>query len=262
MPELQALIFDVDGTLADTEEIHRLAFNHTFAEFGLEWEWTPKLYEQLLAISGGRERMHAYAESLGESFVWPRNPSAYFRELHRVKTAHYARMITEGRVPLRPGVQRLLDEARDQDLRLAIATSSRRSNVDALLRRNLGDDWARRFDVVASCDLVEEKKPSPAVYQFVLETLGLAPCHCIAFEDTFNGNMAARGAGLATVITTHYYTRNDRFPGAALVIDQLGEPGKPFAPHAGNTWDAQYVDVRLLRRLLACAQRPAARDAA
>lgn len=251
MPDLKALVFDVDGTLADTEEVHRVAFNLTFREFGLEWEWTPRLYQQLLKISGGRERMHAYAESLGESFSWPRNPSEFFLEIHRVKTAHYARMIVEGKVALRPGVRRLLEEARHDGVTLAIATSSRRSNVDALLSHNIGAGWAAWFGVIATCDLVEEKKPSPAVYQYVIDALRIPARNCFAFEDTVNGNRAALAAGLNTIITTHYFTRHDRFPGAALVVDHLGEPELPFVAREGECWDETRVDLALLRRLIA-----------
>lgn len=250
MPDLKVLIFDVDGTLADTEETHRLAFNLSFREFGLEWEWTPKLYAELLSISGGRERMHAYANSLGESFTWPNNASEYFRELHQLKTAHYAQMVVAGNVPLRPGVRRLIAEARGCGIRLAIATSSRRSNLNALLDNNLDPNWVQWFDVIASCDEIEEKKPSPAVYEYVLQELAVSPDAAIAIEDTENGNLAAQAAGLNCVITTHYFTRNGYFPGAALVVDHLGEPDHAFHPMKGECWDAQYVDVALLRQIL------------
>ena len=251
MPELKALIFDVDGTIADTEETHRLAFNLTFAEFGLEWEWTPRLYEELLKVSGGRERMHAYAESFGDAFSWPANPSEYFREVHRVKTAHYARLLLEGNVGLRPGVRRLLAEARDAGLRLAIATSTQRSNVNTLLDNNFEPGWADWFDAIVSCDIVEPKKPAPDVYLEALRQLDIAAANTIAFEDTRNGNLAALAAGLKTIITTNYFTRNDDFTGAALVVDQLGEADQPFHPSAGNPGDASYVDVALLKRIRA-----------
>jgi HAD superfamily hydrolase (TIGR01509 family) len=251
MSDLKAIVFDVDGTLADTEETHRVAFNQAFREFGLEWEWTPKLYAELLAVSGGRERMQAYAESLGDSFRWPRNPSEFFRKVHGVKTAHYARLVVEGNVPLRPGVRRLIDEARQHGVRLGIATSSRYSNVNALLRNNVAADWESWFDVVASCDIVEEKKPSPAVYDYVLNAMQLRSGDCIAIEDTENGNLSALRAGIKTVITTHYYTRGRRFAGASLVLDHLGEPGHAFHPSGGEFWDAEFVDLALLSRILA-----------
>ncbi len=254
MPELRALIFDVDGTLADTEEIHRHAFNVTFEEFGLGWEWTPRIYRELLRISGGRERMHAYAESLAGAYVWPRNPSEYFRRIHRVKTAHYARLLAEGNVQLRPGVLRLLGEARERGLRLALATSSALSNVHALLGHHLGGGWSQWFDAIVTCDVVETKKPSPAVYEYALRALRLDAWHCVAFEDTENGNLAARSAGLPTIITTHYYTRAAAFPGASLVVDHLGEPDQPFvAACGGELADAGYVDLRVLRRIVASA---------
>lgn len=251
MPELKALIFDVDGTIADTEETHRLAFNLTFAEYGLEWEWTPRLYEELLRISGGRERMHAYAESLGEAFAWPGNPSDFFREMHRVKTAHYARLLLEGNIGLRPGVRRLLAEARTAGLHLAIATSTRRSNVDTLLDNNFEKGWETWFDGIVTCDEVDAKKPAPDVYRAAVASLGIPARNAIAFEDTRNGNLAALGAGLRTVITTNYFTRNDNFDGASLVLDHLGEPDQPFRPRAGDADEATFVDVPLLRRIAA-----------
>ncbi|MGE0384513.1 MAG: HAD-IA family hydrolase [Gammaproteobacteria bacterium] len=259
MPDLQALVFDVDGTLADTEELHRQAFNHAFDEFGLEWEWTPRLYEQWLSVSGGRERLQAYAESLGTSFHWPRNPSDFFRKLHQVKTAHYVRLLRETNLPLRPGVRRLLEEAREAKLLIGIATCTARSNVDLLLGRNLGPDWEHWFDVIATSDIVPEKKPAPTVYEHVLSELGLAPRYCVAFEDTVNGHRAASGAGIRTVITTNYFTRNDRFPGASLVVDHLGEPDQPFTPRAGEFWDATFVDLKLLRKIIRTERTRAAR---
>jgi len=262
MPELKALIFDVDGTLADTEETHRLAFNLTFSEYGLEWEWTPRLYEELLAVSGGRERMQAYAESLGEAFKWPRHPSDFFRELHRAKTAHYARLLIEGNVGLRPGVRRLLEEARAEGLRLAIATSTRRSNVDTLLDNAFEAGWESWFEGIVTSDTVDIKKPEPEVYLAALAALDLPAANALAFEDTRNGHLAALRAGLKTVITTNYFTRNDEFEGAALVVDQLGEPGRPFHLRAGDCGESSFVDVALLRRLHADCGGEASQDAA
>jgi len=247
MPPLKALIFDVDGTLADTEEIHRRAFNLAFAEFELDWDWTPSLYTELLAISGGRERMLMYAERLGK------RPKGDFKKLvatiHRVKTAHYAAMIEDGVVALRPGVRRLIEQCRDHSMPMAIATSSRYSNVDALLRRNLAPEWSAWFKAVGSCDNIDTKKPSPAVYDYVLHEMNLTGADCVAIEDTVNGNAAARAANLATIITTHYFTRQKSFPGASLVVNHLGEPDTPFTPSTGSCWNAQYVDLALIQKI-------------
>lgn len=247
MPRLKALIFDVDGTLADTEEMHRRAFNLAFAEFDLDWDWTPSLYIDLLAISGGRERMLAYAVRIGKK------PKGDFEKLlatiHRVKTAHYATMVEDGVLTLRPGVRRLLKECREQSMPMAIATSSRYSNVDALLRRNLAPNWSTWFDAIGSCDIIDTKKPSPAVYKYVLDELKVDGTECVAIEDTVNGNVAAKAANLTTIITTHYFTRQKAFPGASLVVNHLGDPDTPFTPSVGNYGDAQYVDLKLLRQI-------------
>ncbi|NNL99153.1 MAG: HAD-IA family hydrolase [Gammaproteobacteria bacterium] len=250
MESLNAIIFDCDGTLADTEETHRQAFNLAFAEFGLDWDWTPTLYAELLAISGGRERMYAYGTELRANFT---NDQAYRRfiaDLHKLKTTLYANLIRNGHVPLRSGVRRLIDEARAAGVTLAIATSTQASNVAALLDINLPADWRDWFTVIKSCDEVDEKKPSPAVYTAVLDALGLDPAGCVAIEDTLNGLLAADAAGLTTVITAHYYTRHCHFPQAAVVIDSMGNPAEPFRLLAGDAHGHDYLDLALIDELL------------
>lgn len=249
MKHLRALIFDMDGTLADTEEIHRLAFNAAFFDFGLDWEWTPELYEELLAISGGRERIAHYAAE--KRLYHDRATLAEFaQDVHRVKTGHYARMLVAGRISLRVGVRRLLREAHAQKMRLAIATSSVYSNVKTLLDINLGADWREMFEVVATCNIIEEKKPSPAVYEYVLKEMNLSPQECIAFEDTVNGLKAATAAGIKTIIATHYFTRNHKFPGASLVVNHLGEPDRPYKRVSGVVPDVSYVNLALLKQIV------------
>lgn len=251
MKQLEAIIFDVDGTLADTEEVHRQAFNRAFKEFELDWNWTPKLYEELLAVSGGRERITYYGADLVERFAHHDQFSHFVRDMHQVKTRIYAELLTTGEVPLRPGVERLLNEARAAGLTLAIATSSTFSNLKTLLDFNLPENWMSWFSAIATCDTVSQKKPSPAVYRSVLEILELDPAYGVAIEDTVNGCLAATSAGLATVITTHFFTRNHHFPNAALVIDGLGEAGHPFRPTHGDPGDNELVDVALLKRIAA-----------
>lgn len=247
MPSLKAIIFDVDGTLADTEEHHRVAFNASFAEFGLDWHWSVDTYRRLLRISGGRERMLVYASEPGVSAPVTDDLPRYIAQLHQHKTARFGAWLASGQVGLRPGVLRLINEAQDAGIRLAIATSTAYSNVRNLLNANLPADWQDWFDVIASADDISTKKPSPAVYRYALLKLGLRAEHCVAIEDTHNGLRAAQGAGLTTLITTNVYTEHESFQGASLVVDQLGEPG--LACVARHRPDIQWVDLGILQSL-------------
>ncbi|MEX2479524.1 MAG: HAD-IA family hydrolase [Gammaproteobacteria bacterium] len=247
---LKALIFDVDGTLADTEEVHRLAFNHIFAEFGLGWNWTPELYQELLAISGGRERIAAFGQDLRQRFNDEREFRQFVIATHRAKTRKYAAMLTEGEVRLRPGIRRLMDSAREAGIVMAIATSSARSNAETLLDNNLPPGWRDWFAAIETCDSVATKKPSPAVYDAVLDRLSIPAANAIALEDTRNGMLAATAAGIGTVITTHRFTRGDDFASALLVVDSAGEADQPFTVAAGDAHGRSYLSLELFDVLL------------
>lgn len=247
---LNALIFDMDGTLADTEEIHRQAFNAAFAEFHIDCEWGPEEYKQLLAISGGKERIRNYLLHHALVALSKAEIIKLAAIIHNRKSEIYREKLVQGHVGLRPGVARLINEAVAQGLQLGIATSSSVKNVKALLTNTLGADALQLFNGIVTCETVTDKKPSPSVYQFALAKLGVSPEHCIAIEDTHNGNMAARGAGISTIITTHTFTVDNDFTGARLVVDQLGEPGNPFTVLAGDALGYNYVCIDLLREIL------------
>jgi HAD superfamily hydrolase (TIGR01509 family) len=226
---LQALLFDVDGTLADTErDGHRPAFNAAFREYGLDWDWDVALYGQLLAVTGGKERMKYYVDKFRPDYVKPADFDDLVAELHRAKTRHYTRMLAEGGIPLRPGVKRLLAEARDAGLTLGVATTTTPENVTALLRHSLAADGPEWFDVIAAGDIVPAKKPAPDIYVWAMEKLGLGPEACLAFEDSENGLRASLGAGLRTVVTVNDYTRDHDFTGALAVLTDLGEMDAPY----------------------------------
>ncbi len=226
---LKALLFDVDGTLADTErDGHRPAFNLAFKEFGLDWDWDVALYGQLLAVTGGKERMKYYVENFRPDYVKPADFDAMVAALHKAKTAHYTRMLGQGGIPLRPGVKRLLMEAREQGLILGVATTTTPENVIELLRHSLAPDGPEWFQVIAAGDIVPAKKPAPDIYVWAMQQLGLAPDECLAFEDSENGIRSSLGANLRTVVTINDYTQEHDFTGALAVLTDLGEPDQPY----------------------------------
>ena len=212
--QLHALIFDVDGTLAETEELHREAFNQTFNEFDLPWHWDQDRYRVLLKITGGKERMLAHATSLGIDDFDP-------LPLHKRKTTLYNEMLSQGAIALRPGVEALIRKAKEKNLRLAIATTTSRENVETLIRVTLGGDPHHWFEAISTGEDVAIKKPDPEVYEIALSRLALQADQALAFEDTKNGVLAARGAGLDVIVTPSLYSAGEDFSGALAIIETL-----------------------------------------
>ena len=221
---LQALIFDVDGTLADTESAHREAFNQAFAQDGLDWVWDEALYTELLHISGGKERIRHYWNSTRAGLVDVAGDGVLdtIARLHESKTAAYEDRVKQGQVHLRPGVLALIESAHRAGLALAIATTTSPVNIPALLRQAMGPDWRSFFTVIEDASTAPLKKPHPQVYLQTLQRMGLPASACLAFEDSANGLQAARAASLATLITPTSYTADHRFDGALRVLPDLG----------------------------------------
>jgi HAD superfamily hydrolase (TIGR01509 family) len=220
---IKAIIFDVDGTLADTEDAHRIAFNKAFAENGLDWDWDVALYDKLLKVTGGKERIKYFVSDFLTDYSKPENFEDFVKHLHKVKTAHYTAMLADGHIPLRPGIRQLMDDARSAGILLAIATTTSPENVSALLEVGLGKDWESYFASVGCGDIVPLKKPAPDIYNWVLDQLRLAPQDCIALEDSHNGLCSSLAAGLRTYITVNHYTRNQDFSGAEAVFNDLSD---------------------------------------
>ena len=251
MAELEALLFDVDGTLADTErEGHRVAFNAAFAEAGLDWQWDEALYGQLLKVTGGKERIRFYLRKFNTDFRQLSDYEGFIADLHQSKTSHYKALMAEGRIPLRTGVRRLLEEARGSGLRLAVATTTTPDNVSSLLNSSLEENGCDWFEVIAAGDVVPAKKPAPDIYLWAMEKMNLGPESCLALEDSHNGVRSVLDAGIrALLVTVNGYTREEDFSGAGLVLDHLGDPGNPCHAISGDLNGHQMVDVALLREL-------------
>jgi HAD superfamily hydrolase (TIGR01509 family) len=253
MSTLEALIFDVDGTLSETERNgHLVAFNRAFADTGLDWRWDIAPYGDLLSVTGGKERIAHYLTRYRPDFQPPDGVDKFVARLHALKTKHYLDIVAERGIPLRPGVERLLIEAREAGLRLAIATTTTAVNVTALLESVLPGK-AGWFEVIGAGDVVAEKKPAPDIYIHVLQELRLRPEQCVAFEDSKQGLRASLAAGIKTIVTVNSFTVEQDFQGAALVIDQLGEPQQPFHILAGNAYNSTLVDIPLLRKMFESA---------
>jgi HAD superfamily hydrolase (TIGR01509 family) len=243
---LQALLFDVDGTLADTEpQGHLPAYNEAFRELGLNWRWSPELYRELLLLPGGKERiveyLRHYDPALGEHRTEiERDAKAWVEHVHKIKSRYFRRLVSTGKVTLRPGVRRLITEADQAGLRLAIVTNASRSSLEPFLEYTLGKELSERIDFIVSGEQVAHKKPAPDLYRLALLKLGLKSLDCIALEDS----------SIPTLITVNEDTRHHVFEDAVLVVDKLGEPDDPFRVLQGEPGTDRYVTLRLLQELL------------
>jgi HAD superfamily hydrolase (TIGR01509 family) len=246
----KAILFDVDGTLAETErDGHRVAFNRAFAEAGLNWNWDEDVYGKLLAVTGGKERIRFFIDEYQPEYPAQADEAAWIAGLHKAKTTHYLELLAQGAIPLRPGVRRLLDEARAQGLHLAITTTTTPENVTGLLEATLGRESLNWFEVIAAGDIVPKKKPAGDIYVYTLAAMNLRPEECLAIEDSANGVLSALGAGVPVLVTDNAYTQEDGFNGALAVLSDLGEPGQPVVVRSGSEPKSGYVDCAYLHSL-------------
>lgn len=250
---IEALIFDVDGTLADTEEAHRQAFNDAFRAHGLVFCWSRELYRELLQVSGGKERLGAFFARAGLSTSERGRLSKAIPRLHATKTSFYLERMKLGRLKLRPGVRRLMREARAAGVRLAIASTTSPQNVSALLE-GVGDGMPAEFSVITTGDAVARKKPAPDIYRLALSRLGITAGGAVAFEDSAIGVTAAKGAGLFTVATPSEWTRGQDFAAADLVLPGLGDPDSPL--EAADAWRIGAPCLGLAQLAIAHAATP------
>ena len=246
---LKAIIFDVDGTLANTEhDGHLKAFNEAFDFFELDWYWDSELYGELLSVSGGKERLN--------HFIKKYNPKLKnlltqddIAEIHKKKTDIFISKIIDGYISLRVGVKRLINDALDNNIRLAIATTTSYENVKAILVSALGEEALNNFEIIAAGDIVDNKKPSPEIYNYVLKKMNLKAKDCIAIEDSEIGYNASTAAGLRTLVTLSEYTMTKNFEGALVVLDHLGEENQPFQIINGSLSSHTMVSVDYIKEL-------------
>jgi HAD superfamily hydrolase (TIGR01509 family) len=224
---LQAIIFDCDGVLVDTErDGHRVAFNRAFAEFGIEVTWNPLEYKELVKVAGGKERMKHYFGRKGWPAGYPDRDELILK-LHRRKTELFMELIASGELPLRPGIKRLVDEAIVRGVRLAVCSTSNERSVNLIVERLLGPERKARFSAILAGDVVSKKKPDPEIYALCRERLNLDPGRCVVIEDSRNGLLAARGAGFHCLVTTNGYTQEEDFREADRVVPELGDGTAP-----------------------------------
>ena len=239
-----ALIFDCDGVLILTEELHRLAYNAAFEAACLEVdgkpvEWTVEYYDMLQNIvGGGKPKMHFhFRETMGGKYPsskdMPSPPQTEEEQtvlvdaLQAHKTELYKQLVSEKAEP-RPGVLSLMDEAlNDPSIAVGVCSASTKAAVTKVLDVVLGQDRRERLDVCILGDDVSKLKPDPLIYTTAAERLGIDPSKCVVVEDSTIGLRAAKGAGMRCLITYTSSTEKEDFygEGADAKVPELGAKG-------------------------------------
>ena len=249
MTKLKALIFDVDGTMADTEQYHLLAYNKAFQENSLDWHWDDNTYNELLSISGGKERVKFYIDNYDIQLSEYTDIPLLIGDIHERKTFWYLYEIKKGTIKLRLGVENLIKEARLDGILLGIATTTSLINVHHLLISTLGEESLEWFDVIAAGNIVAKKKPAGDIYQYVLEKMGVKAVEALALEDSENGILSSTAAKIKTIITTNDYTIDHKFLGAIIILDTIGGKSRHFKVIEGDAGQYKELTVAMLKDL-------------
>lgn len=223
MTKIKAIFFDQDGVIIDTErDGHRVSFNETFKEFGYDVEWDVDYYHELLQIPGGKERMkyHLQKRGFGKP-VAEEEVDDLIKALHKRKTTLFIELIESGKLPLRPGIHRFMQEGMAAGLVLGVCTTSNERAAHAIAYNILEDV---QFEFVLAGDIVSKKKPDPEIYNLALEKTGLKPEECLVIEDSHNGVLAGKAAGMHVVATTNHYTEKEDLSAADIIVSCLGDP--------------------------------------
>lgn len=232
---LKLVISDLDGTILETEDYHRRAYNALFEELDLPERWSKRDYSERLTEVGGSK--------IREIFRWLNRPEAEYadvkRRLYARKTELYTELIVADLMAndlgLRPGVARLFAELAEQGIPIAIAsTCVKRAAID-VIRAAMGKEFLDSLATICAGDDVERMKPHPDVYLLAAEQCGIDPSNCLVLEDTGHGLQAALAAGMICVATPSELAHGNDFTGAHLLAENLDTPVR--------------VDVECLRKL-------------
>ena len=245
---LSAVLFDVGGTIAESEEIHRKSFNEAFIEYGLTWFWDEAIYRELVFVGGGKERIKHYINRAWPEMLEQKNLTSFIEALHKVKSQIYEEYLNDFEIKARPGIIRVLKELKKEKIRLAIVSDTTEENLKNLFKKGLNINPLEWFEVIAHGGCTSQKKPSPEIYLWALEKLKLHPNSCLAMEDAPRGVQSAISAGLNVIVTPSTYTKNEKFKNVNLILSNLGEPSKPFEIIKGDTYKHSYVSFEMLEK--------------
>ena len=224
--KLQALLFDCDGVLAETErDGHRVAYNRAMKELGVPGEWSEEEYAEMVLVSGGKERLKYYFNKYPSKFPEDKFNDELIQNIYLRKTGIFKSMVNSGFLPPRPGIARIFREAHESGLLLFICSTSHRESVEALLHHNYGKECVSWFKKLYCGDVVAKKKPAPDIYLLAKDEFNLDANRCFVIEDSRNGLLAARGAGMHCLITQSFYTVKEDFSEADITVNCLGDPG-------------------------------------
>tara|TARA_B100001248_G_C27242029_1_gene389797 strand:- start:32 stop:787 length:756 start_codon:yes stop_codon:yes gene_type:complete len=247
---LSAVLFDVDGTISETEDFHRKSFNEAFKEFNLDWFWDEAIYKELINIGDGKERIEYYIKRAWPEMLEYKNLTKYINSIHKVKNEIFKDFIMDSGITFRPGVLRLINELRENNIRIAIVSSTTQEDLLTLFKNGLNMDPTSTFDLIAHGGCTENKRPSPEIYEWILEKLRIPPQSCVAIEDSLRGLRSAVNANINVLVTPSLYTKTENFEEANIVVSSLGEYEKPFEVIKGKTHGNELVNIDLLSKII------------
>ena len=247
MNKLSAVFWDVDGTIADTEICgHRVAFNLTFKDFGLDWYWDENKYVELLKISGGLNRIVHYRDEIQSELT-----NEYCSRIQLRKRFHYNKLSLSGNIKVRNGVLRLIKELADLKIKQFIVTTSGRESLEALLKTSLKSYLINFSDIICYED-VENHKPYPDAYNLAVKKSNESCENCIAIEDSIIGVDAAKAANINCLLTLPPWSSNFQNINkkANACVDSLGNQKIHSNIIYGKQLTSNYVDYAYLTNII------------